>query len=43
MNRVLRGEPLAAADVVLPMLLSALLAVLCLVYIARRLRAVAAR
>jgi sodium transport system permease protein len=43
MNRVLRGEPLAAADVVLPMLLSLLLAALCLAYIARRLHAAATR
>jgi sodium transport system permease protein len=43
MNRVLRGEPMEAADVMLPMLLSALLAAVCLVYIARRLRAVATR
>lgn len=43
MNRILRGESLAAADVLLPMLLSALLAALCLVYIARRLRAMATR
>ena len=43
MNRVLRGEPLGAADIAQPLLLSALLAVLCLAYLARRLRAAAVR
>jgi sodium transport system permease protein len=43
MNRVLRGEPLGAVDIAQPLLLSALLAALCLAYLARRLRAAAVR
>lgn len=43
MNRVLRGEPLGAVDIAQPLLLSVLLAALCLAYLARRLRAAAVR
>lgn len=38
MNRVLRGEPLGAADVAVPLLVGALLTLLCLADLARRLR-----
>jgi len=43
MNRVLRGEPLDAAQVGVPLLVSALLAAACLAYVAARLRAAAVR
>jgi sodium transport system permease protein len=43
MNRVLRGEPLDAAQVGVPLLVSALLAAVCLAYVAARLRAAAVR
>ena len=43
MNRVLRGEPMSAADLLLPLAIAAVLTVLSLVYLAARLRAAAAR
>ena len=43
MNRVLRGEPLDAAQVGVPLLVSALLAAACLAYVAARLWAAAVR
>ena len=43
MNRVLRGEPLAPLDVLLPLAVAAVLTALSLAYIAGRLRAAAAR
>lgn len=41
MGRVLKGETLGAADVLLPLVVSALLAAVCLAYVARMLRAAA--
>lgn len=43
MNRVLRGETLGAAQIGVPLLVSAVLAALCLWFVARRLRAAAVR
>jgi len=43
MNRVLRGEPLDAAQVGVPLVVSMLLAAACLGYVAARLRAAAVR
>lgn len=43
MNRVLRGETLGAAQVAVPLVVSAVLAVFCLWFVARRLRAAAVR
>lgn len=41
MNRVLRGEPLGAAEVAVPLLVGALLTLLCLADLARRLKGAA--
>jgi sodium transport system permease protein len=43
MQRVLRGEAFAAADLLIPLGVAALLAAACLVFIARHLRAAATR
>lgn len=43
MNRVLRGEPISAADVLLPALMGVFVAGLCLAYVARQLRGAATR
>ena len=43
MNRVLRGEPLDSVQVGVPLLVSVLLAAVCLAYVAARLRAAAVR
>ena len=43
MNRVLRGEALGAADILIPAAVSLLLAAACLVYLARHLRGAAVR
>jgi sodium transport system permease protein len=42
MGRVLKGEPVAAWDYLLPLLVCAALALLCLAFVARRLRRAAA-
>jgi len=43
MNRVLKGEALAAMDVLIPLAVCAAITVLCIVFIARQLRAAALR
>jgi sodium transport system permease protein len=43
MNRVLKGQVLAVADVLLPLAVCGLIAALCIAYIARQLRAAALR
>jgi sodium transport system permease protein len=43
MNRVLKGQALAAADVLLPLAVCGAIAALCIAYIARQLRAAALR
>lgn len=43
MNRVLRGEALGAADLLVPLAVGCLLSALCLAYIARHLRSAAVR
>jgi sodium transport system permease protein len=43
MGRVLKGEPMAGWEMALPLAVSALLAALCLVYVARCLRSAAQR
>jgi sodium transport system permease protein len=43
MNRVLKGEALTALDVVIPLAVSAAITALCIVYVARQLRAAAVR
>jgi sodium transport system permease protein len=43
MNRVLKGQSLAAVDVLIPLVVSAAIAALCIGYVARQLRAAALR
>jgi sodium transport system permease protein len=43
MNRVLKGEALTALDVAIPLTVSAAIAAVCIVYVARQLRAAALR
>ena len=43
MGRVLKGDPLGMADMVVPVIVGAAVAVLCLAYVARMLRSAAAR
>jgi sodium transport system permease protein len=43
MGRVLKGDPLGMADMVLPVIVGAAVTVLCLAYVARMLRSAAAR
>jgi sodium transport system permease protein len=43
MGRVLKGDPLGMVDMVLPVIVGAAVTLLCLAYVARMLRAAAAR